>query len=153
MSHWVPLTLADLSAVFNADELSACTQGEFTPYVEETLGDIVAIVREAVAANQANQLSADQELIPRSLRPAALDIAAVRLLKRFALTVTEERKSAAAAAEQRLEAVRRAESPVLNESGALPTAPAHRPAIVAPRPAYGNDGVGFYPVPDQAGRR
>lgn len=147
MTYWVPLTAADLSSVFNADELAACTKGEFAPYVEETLGDIVAMVREAVATNKANRLSAELDLIPRSLRPAALDIAAVRLLKRFALSVTDERKAAADAAAARLEAVRRAESPVLDESGRLPSAPGEEPQIVAPRPAYGNDGIGFYPVP------
>lgn len=146
MRYWVPLTFADLSAVFNADELSACTKGEFMPFVQETLCDITAIVREAVAANKANRLPGGNT-IPRSLRPAALDIAAVRLLKRFALSVTEERKAAADAAYQRLDAVRKAEFPVLDESGQIPAAPAQTPQIIAPRPAYGNDGVGFYPVP------
>lgn len=150
MSHWVPLTVADLSSVFNAEELAAVSKGEALPFVQDTLGDITAIVREAVAANKANRLSADCALIPRSLRPAALDIAAVRLLKRFALAVTDERKAAADAAYQRLDAVRKAECPVLDESGQIPPAPAQTPQIVAPRPAYGNDGIGFYPVPQSS---
>ena len=105
------------------------------------------MVREAVATNKANRLGSDPLSIPRSLRPAALDIAALRLLKRFALTVTDERKAAATAAEARLEAVRSAAAPVLDEAGNLPQQPCQVPEMVAPTPAYGNDGIGWYPTP------
>lgn len=147
MNYWLPLTVQDLSAVFATAELDELTRPECLPYVEDTLADIVAMVREAVATNKANKLADDPMSIPRSLRPAALDIAALRLLKRFALTVTEERKAAANAAEARLESVRKAEAPVLDETGKLPQQPCQRPAMVAPLPAYGNDGIGWYPTP------
>jgi len=147
MKYWLPLTADDLACVFSAQEMAQLTAQDRLPYVEETLADITAMVREAAAANKANRLPADPLCIPRTLRPAALDIAALRLLKRFALSVTEERKAAAAAGEARLEAVRKAEAPLLDERGLLPDEPGAAPAIVAPRPAYGNDGVGWYPVP------
>ena len=147
MKYWLPLTVHDLSAVFAPAELDELTRPECLPYVEDTLADIVAMVREAVATNKANRLAIDPLAIPRSLRPAALDIAALRLLKRFALTVTEERKAAATAAEARLEAVRRADAPVLDEAGNLPPQPCQAPEMVAPTPAYGNDGIGWYPIP------
>lgn len=148
MKYWLPLTAQDLATVFNAAELGELTRPENMPYVVDTLEDITAMVREAVATNRANRLGSDPLSIPRSLRPAALDIAALRLLKRFALAVTDERKAAAAAAEQRLEAVRKAEAPVLDETGNLPSQPGQTPVIVAPTPAYGNDGVGWYPTPN-----
>lgn len=150
--HWLTLTPADLSSVFNAQELAACTKGEYIPFVQDTLADITAMVREAVAANRANRL-APGDSIPRSLRPAALDLAALRLLKRFALAVTEERKHAAELAEERLDKVRKAEIPVLDENGNLPPQPALRPGIIAPHPAYGNNGTGWYPVPATTRRR
>ena len=96
MKYWLPLRADDLSAVFTAAELAEVTRPEWLPYVEDTLADIVAQVREAVASNKANRLAADPLTIPRTLRPAALDIAALRLLKRFALSVKDERKDAAA---------------------------------------------------------
>ena len=120
MNYWLPLTVQDLSAVFATAELDELTRPECLPYVEDTLADIVAMVREAVATNKANKLADDPMSIPRSLRPAALHLAALRLLKRFALTVTDERKAAANAAEARLESVRKAEAPVLDETGKLP---------------------------------
>lgn len=147
MKYWLPLTVQDLSAVFAADEMDVVTRPEWMPYVEETLADITAQVREAVATNKANRLAPDPLSIPRTLRPAAVDIAALRLLKRFAATIKEERKAAAEAAEKRLEAVRRAEITVLDESGNLPQQPGLVPQMVAPTPAYGNDGIGWYPSP------
>lgn len=147
MNYWVTLSARDLSDVFNGAELDAVTRGEYLPFVEDALADVTAQVREAVATNKANRLAAAADSIPRSLRPAALDIVALRLLKRFALSVTEERKKAAEDAAAVLEAVRRAERPVLTESGTLPEAPAQMPAIVAPAPAYGNNGTGWWPTP------
>lgn len=148
MRYWLPLAVSDLSAVFTEAELAEVTRAEFTGYVEDTLGDITVLVREAVATNKANRLPADGDSIPRSLRPAALDIAALRLLKRFGLSVTDERKEAARAAEERLQAVRTAAQPIVDESGQLPEAPALSPAIIAPAPAYGNNGKGWYPTPN-----
>lgn len=147
MKYWLPLRADDLSSVFTAAELAEVTRPEWMPYVEDTLADIVAQVREAVASNKANRLAADPLSIPRTLRPAALDIAALRLLKRFALSVKEERKEAAAKAEEKLAAVRRAEVAVLDERGQLPESPALVPQMVAPEPAYGNNGSGWYPTP------
>lgn len=147
MKYWVTLSAADLSDVFNADELDAVTRGEYLPYAENALADVTAQVREAVATNRANRLDPAADTIPRSLRAAALDIVALRLLKRFALSVTDERKKAADDAAAVLDAVRRAERPVLDVNGVLPAAPGQMPAIVAPAPAYGNNGVGWWPTP------
>ncbi len=146
-AYWVKLAPADLSQVFDAHELAALSDAAHAA-VADMLGDMAAYVREAVAQNRGNRLPADPISIPRSLRAAALDILAVRLLKRFALTVTDARAELARAGEEAIERVRGGKLTVLDEAGNMPAPPSGRPAIIAPRPAYGNDGVGFYPVPD-----
>lgn len=147
MSHWVPLTQDCLGQVFNDSELATLKAKATDAALEAELGDMVAAVRQAVAQNRGNRLSADQGLIPRSLRAPALDILALRLLKRYALKATEERRTQAERAQDLLKAIAEGKELVLDEEGNLPADPAATPAIIAPAPAYGNDGVGWWPKP------
>ena len=146
MNYWVAIRPDDLSAVFVGEELTALTRPEASAAVQDAIDDVTAIVRDAVAQNLANLLP-DGALIPRSLRPAALDMIAWRLLKRYALAITDERKQAAAEAAARIAEVRTQKQLVLDATGKLPVQPAGTPAIIAPDPAYGNDGPGLYPLP------
>ncbi len=147
MEYWVTLTPADIAAVLVHSERDTVLSPAHGSAVKTVCEDVICLVREAVASNRANRMSADPARIPRSLRPAALDIIRLRLLTRFALSVTEERQEAAERAEQELEAVRTGKRAILAEDGTLPDEPCAIPAIIAPTPAYGNDGVGWYPVP------
>ncbi len=146
MAYWVQLKTQDLRQVFDAAELSALSD-QSPAAVEDMLADMAAYVRECVAQNRANRLPADPLAIPRSLRAHALDILAVRLLKRVGLIVTDARQQLADAGEAALRRVADGKMLVLGDDGKLPSSPADLPVIVAQRPADGNDGVGFYPSP------
>ncbi len=147
MEYWVKLTPSDVSTVLVHQEADVVLSPSHGRAVREVCDDVVCLVREAVAQNRANHLSADPGRIPRSLRPAALDILRLRLLVRFALSVDDERRAAAERAEAELEAVRAGKRSILAEDGTLPTEPCATPAIIAPAPFAGNDGVGWYPKP------
>ncbi len=145
--YWVPLTQDDLAQVFNDTELASLRAKVQGGAVKDALGDMVAFVRQCVAQNRSNRLSADKSLLPRSLRGPALDILALRLLKAYALQVTEPRKLAAEKAAELLEDIAKGKRLVLDEQGELPEDPAATPGIVSPSPAYGNEGIGWYPTP------
>ena len=98
MKAWIKLTTDDLALVFNAKELAVVAPSgpdSANPWTLDTLDDVTAMVRESIASNPANALDDDQATIPRTLRAAAMDIAAVRLLKRFSMAITDERRKAA----------------------------------------------------------
>lgn len=147
MTYWVAITAEDLPAVFNGKEIEAVTKPDNAAVLADAIGDIVAAIREAVAQNRGNTLPDDQTLIPRSLRPAALDILALRLLKRFSVAVGDDRRKAAETAEQRIESIRAERRLVMDQHGQMPVPPSQTPEIIAPEPSYGNDAKGFYPVP------
>lgn len=147
MSWWIPLTVADLPMVLNAKELAVLTLPDNQTYVTDILEDLVAVVRESIANNPANTLDPDRTTIPRTLRAMALSLATVQLLKRFALAISDDRREAALKAEERLAAIARAEFSVIDVHGDVPVPAGDIPEINAPTPAYGNDGVGFYPLP------
>lgn len=148
MAYWLTLTRDNLPEIFAPKELEILSKEENQPYVEECLADITAEVREAIANNAANKLDAEESTIPRTLKTTMLDIVAVRLLKRFNLTVTDARKEAAAEAREKLVAIAQARYKILQPDGTLPDEPSSIPVIISPDPAYGNDGTGFYPSPN-----
>ncbi len=148
MQHWIPITVDDLPQVFDERELDVLSRPDNESVVTDILADAVAVVREAIANNPSNTLDADTTTIPRTLRGTALDLIAIRLLKRFALVVTDERIKAADQAQARLDAIARAEFRVINPDGTMPVPDYMRPEIVAPSPAYGNDGGTWYPTPN-----
>lgn len=107
MLHWITLTADMLPEVIDRAELEAITAADTDGVVVDgIIQDVTASVREAIAANPANVMDLAGDTIPRTLKPEALDMIAWRLLKRFAVTVSEPRDKAYASARERLEAVR-----------------------------------------------
>ena len=144
MNHWITLTADMLPEVIDQAELDAITDGSV---VDGIIQDVTASVREAIAANPANVMDLTGDTIPRTLRPEALDMIAWRLLKRFAVAVSESRDKAATSARERLEAVRAGTHRVIGPDGRMPVPPGKRPYVQGPRPAYGSGAPGLFPSP------
>ena len=70
-----------------------------------------------------------------------------RLLKRFAVAVSESRDKAATSARERLEVVRAGTHRVIGPDGRMPVPPGKRPYVQGPRPAYGSGAPGLFPSP------
>lgn len=107
MLHWITLTADMLTEVIDRAELEAITAADTKgTVVPGIIQDVTAAVREAIAGNAANVMDLQSDTtIPRTLKPEALDMIAWRLLKRFAVSVSEDRDKANTAAHERLEAV------------------------------------------------
>ena len=144
MLHWITLTADMLPEVIDRAELEAITAADTDGVVVDgIIQDVTASVREAIAANPANVMDLAGDTIPRTLKPEALDMIAWRLLKRFAVTVSEPRDKAYASARERLEAVRAA-CPCLPASA--PTSRGRVPPTAPERPDY-------FPPPGVGGNR
>ena len=148
MNHWITLTADMLLEVIDQAELDATTAADTDgSVVDGIIQDVTASVREAIAANPANVMDLTRDTIPRTLRPEALDMIAWRLLKRFAVAVSESRDKAATSARERLEAVRAGTHRVIGPDGRMPVPPGKRPYVQGPRPAYGSGAPGLFPSP------
>lgn len=148
MNHWITLTADMLLEVIDQAELNAITAADTDgSVVDGIIQDVTASVREAIAANPANVMDLTRDTIPRTLRPEALDMIAWRLLKRFAVAVSESRDKAATSARERLEAVRAGTHRVIGPDGRMPVPPGKRPYVQGPRPAYGSGAPGLFPSP------
>ena len=148
MLHWITLTADMLPEVIDRAELEAITAADTDGVVVDgIIQDVTASVREAIAANPANVMDLTGDTIPRTLRPEALDMIAWRLLKRFAVAVSESRDKAATSARERLEAVRAGTHRVIGPDGRMPVPPGKRPYVQGPRPAYGSGAPGLFPSP------
>lgn len=148
MNHWITLTADMLPEVIDQAELDAITAADTDgSVVDGIIQDVTASVREAIAANPANVMDLTGDTIPRTLRPEALDMIAWRLLKRFAVAVSEFRDKAATSARERLEAVRAGTHRVIGPDGRMPVPPGKRPYVQGPRPAYGSGAPGLFPSP------
>ncbi len=148
MNHWITLTADMLLEVIDQAELDAITAADTDgSVVDGIIQDVTASVREAIAANPANVMDLTGDTIPRTLRPEALDMIAWRLLKRFAVAVSESRDKAATSARERLEAVRAGTHRVIGPDGRMPVPPGKRPYVQGPRPAYGSGAPGLFPSP------
>ena len=148
MHHWITLTADMLPEVIDRAELDAITAADTDgAVVDGIIQDVTASVREAIAANPANVMDLTGDTIPRTLRPEALDMIAWRLLKRFAVAVSESRDKAATSARERLEAVRAGTHRVIGPDGRMPVPPGKRPYVQGPRPAYGSGAPGLFPSP------
>ena len=148
MNHWITLTADMLPEVIDRAELDAITAADTDgAVVDGIIQDVTASVREAIAANPANVMDLTGDTIPRTLRPEALDMIAWRLLKRFAVAVSESRDKAATSARERLEAVRAGTHRVIGPDGRMPVPPGKRPYVQGPRPAYGSGAPGLFPSP------
>lgn len=148
MHHWITLTADMLPEVIDQAELDAITAADTDgSVVDGIIQDVTASVREAIAATPANVMDLTGDTIPRTLRPEALDMIAWRLLKRFAVAVSESRDKAATSARERLEAVRAGTHRVIGPDGRMPVPPGKRPYVQGPRPAYGSGAPGLFPSP------
>lgn len=148
MNHWITLTADMLLEVIDQAELDAITAADTDgSVVDGIIQDVTASVREAIAANPANVMDLTRDTIPRTLRPEALDMIAWRLLKRFAVAVSESRDKATTSARERLEAVRAGTHRVIGPDGRMPVPPGKRPYVQGPRPAYGSGAPGLFPSP------
>ena len=148
MNHWITLTADMLPEVIDQAERDAITAADTDgSVVDGIIQDVTASVREAIAANPANVMDLTGDTIPRTLRPEALDMIAWRLLKRFAVAVSESRDKAATSARERLEAVRAGTHRVIGPDGRMPVPPGKRPYVQGPRPAYGSGAPGLFPSP------
>ena len=148
MHHWITLTADMLPEVIDQAELDAITAADTDgSVVDGIIQDVTASVREAIAANPAHVMDLTGDTIPRTLRPEALDMIAWRLLKRFAVAVSESRDKAATSARERLEAVRAGTHRVIGPDGRMPVPPGKRPYVQGPRPAYGSGAPGLFPSP------
>ena len=148
MLHWITLTADMLPEVIDQAELDAITAADTDgSVVDGIIQDVTASVREAIAANPANVMDLTGDTIPRTLRPEALDMITWRLLKRFAVAVSESRDKAATSARERLEAVRAGTHRVIGPDGRMPVPPGKRPYVQGPRPAYGSGAPGLFPSP------
>lgn len=148
MNHWITLTADMLLEVIDQAELDAITAADTDgSVVDGIIQDVTASVREAIAANPANVMDLTRDTIPRTLRPEALDMIAWRLLKRFAVAVSESRDKAATSARERLEAVRAGTHRVIGPDGRMPVPPGKRPYVQGPHPAYGSGAPGLFPSP------
>ena len=148
MNHWITLTADMLPEVIDQAELDAITAADTDgSVVDGIIQDVTASVREAIAANPANVMDLTGDTIPRTPRPEALDMIAWRLLKRFAVAVSESRDKAATSARERLEAVRAGTHRVIGPDGRMPVPPGKRPYVQGPRPAYGSGAPGLFPSP------
>lgn len=148
MNHWITLTADMFPEVIDQAELDAITAADTDgSVVDGIIQDVTASVREAIAANPANVMDLTGDTIPRTLRPEALDMIAWRLLKRFAVAVSESRDKAATSARERLEAVRAGTHRVIGPDGRMPVPPGKRPYVQGPRPAYGSGAPGLFPSP------
>ena len=154
MNHWITLTADMLPEVIDQAELDAITAADTDgSVVDGIIQDVTASVREAIAANPANVMDLTRDTIPRTLRPEALDMIAWRLLKRFAVAVSESRDKAATSARERLEAVRAGTHRVIGPDGRMPVPPGKRPYVQGPRPAYGSGAPGLFPSPGRGVNR
>lgn len=154
MNHWITLTADMLPEVIDQAELDAITAADTDgSVVDGIIQDVTASVREAIAANPANVMDLTGDTIPRTLRPEALDMIAWRLLKRFAVAVSESRDKAATSARERLEAVRAGTHRVIGPDGRMPVPPGKRPYVQGPRPAYGSGAPGLFPSPGRGVNR
>lgn len=155
MSSWITLTADMLTEAIDRAELDAITAADTDgTVIPGIIQDVTAAVREAIAANAANVMDLQSDsTIPRTLKPEALDMIAWRLLKRFAVSVSEDRDKANTAARERLEAVRVGTHRVIGPDGRMPVPPGKRPYVQGPRPAYGSGAPGLFPSPGRGVNR
>lgn len=126
MMKWIQVDAALIAEAFNHKEAAAIQQGrdmEPTDPVPGILAGVAARIRAAVLACGRVRLRGDESCIPQALRGEAVAILRFKLLVRFSLAVTEERKSEAAAAEERLDAIARGDYPLAED-------------IISTRPTY-----------------
>ncbi len=125
MMDYFTLDDALLAEAFNEKEAASLLQTRRSLPADPVPGicaGLAARMRNAVLAGGRAHLPADVLAVPMALRGEATAILRVKLLTRFALAITEERKREAEAAESRLDAIAKGEYPLPDDSvAAAPT--------------------------------
>lgn len=115
---WIPCDESLLLEAFNATEREAVQrvrqQDESDAIPGICLG-LAARIRAAVLAGGRAKLQGGEEMIPQALRNEATAILRLKVLVRYALAVTEDRRREAQEAEERLDAIARRSIPFLDE--------------------------------------
>lgn len=119
--EWVRVDEALIAEGFNPTEQKAISQGraigEAADPVPGICSGVASRVRAAVlAGGRLAHMAPDALSIPNALRGEATAILRVRLLTRFALSITEERKREAEAAEARLDSIAKGEIPLADDA-------------------------------------
>ena len=119
--NWIPLDDTLVAEGLNAKEAAAVADAAVD--LQGICRGLAARIRSCVLAGGRAALGGDDDTyIPEALRGEAVAILRLKLLVRFALVVTEERKREAEQAEQRLDAIARGEYPLPEDSvAASPT--------------------------------
>lgn len=115
---WVELDESLIAEAFNNKEAEAIQHGResaLSDPVPGILAGLAARIRAAVLACGRVRLRGGEFSIPQALRNEATAILRLKLLVRFSLTVTEERKREAELAEQRLDAIAKGEMPLAED--------------------------------------
>lgn len=123
--EWFTLSEELIAEAFNEREAQQLQETRHSLTADPVPGicrGLAARVRQSVLAGGRCRLQGTEGDIPQCLRNEATAILRVKLLTRFALSITEERKREAEAAEQRLDAIAKGEIPFAEET------PAARPA-------------------------
>lgn len=110
------------------------------------ISDTTAEVREAISNNQNNDLAHNESLIPQSLRQDSLAIIRCRLLLRFDLAVSEDRKLACEKAHAKLEKIANGDYLVAPDDGEITPPISSIPEVISPIPTY-NTGPGIFNQP------
>ena len=117
---WTPCNAELLNDAFNATELAKVTQARSQTEADPVPGicaGIAARCRAAVAASGRVSLRGiPGENIPTALRGEAVSILRYKLLVRFDLSVSEDRRNEWQAAEQRLDSISKGEVPLVEST-------------------------------------
>ena len=116
--HWVTLSEEIITEAFHNEEAEVIQQGRDsapTDPVPGILAGLAARIRAAVLACGRVRLQGGELSIPQALRGEATAILRFKLLVRFALNVSEDRRLEAQDAEKRLDAIARGELPLAED--------------------------------------
>ena len=123
--EWFTLSEELIAEAFNEREAQQLQETRHSLPADPVPGicrGLAARVRHCVLAGGRCRLRGTEADIPQCLRNEATAILRVKLLTRFALSITEERKREAEAAEQRLDAIAKGEFPLPDDTvAAAPT--------------------------------
>lgn len=123
--EWVTVDAALAEEGLSAAELAAVSNcgADWQAALQGVCMGLAARVRNAcMASGRVQALDPRPVAVPAALRAEVVDVLRYRLLLRFALRVTDERKEAATAAEARLDALARGEYPLVDSpAAAAPT--------------------------------
>lgn len=123
---WFDLDDALLNEAFSAKEaetVASLRHASVQDPVPGVLSGLAARIRAAVLAGGRSRLQGGPLSIPMALRSEATAILRYKLLLRFALVVTDDRKSEAQAAEQRLDEISKGVLPLPDESSTAQSTP------------------------------